>query len=133
MKLSIPGGWRHRKERYKLLGNKCQTCNTYYFPPRVVCPKCRRKGKMEDVELNPEGKIVSYTLVNTAPSGFELNVPYVIALIRLIEGPMILGEVVDADESEIEIGKKVNVTFRKIREQGAEGVIQYGYKFVLKE
>lgn len=133
MKLSIPGGWRRRRERYLLEGSHCLTCNSYFFPRREVCPNCRRKGKIEDKVLKPEGKIVSFTVVSSAPSGFELNVPYVLALVRLADGPTLVGEVVDGDESEVDIGKPVSVVFRKIREDGADGVIHYGYKFVLKE
>lgn len=133
MKLSIPGGWRRRKERYMLEGSYCTTCSNYFFPKRAVCPNCRRKGKIEDKVLKPEGEIVSYTTVNSAPSGFELNVPYVLAFVKLADGPSLVGEVVDVDESEVSIGKHVSVVFRKIQEDGSEGVIHYGYKFVMKE
>lgn len=133
MKLSIAGGWRRRKERYALIGTHCETCNNYFFPIRSVCPNCRRKGKVSEVSLKPEGTILSYTEVNVAPSGFELNVPYTLALVQLEEGPIILSEIVDAGEKEVAAGKKVNVVFRKIREDGAEGVIHYGYKFEMKK
>ena len=35
--------------------------------------------------------------------------------------------------ADAEIGDEVEVVFRKIREEGKEGVISYGYKFKLKE
>jgi len=133
MKLSIPGSWRRRKERYSLIGSFCSTCNNYFFPTRSVCPKCRRKGKIAEIQLKPEGEILSFTEVNVAPSGFEMSVPYILALVKLSDGPILLGEIVDAETDLIDIGKRVGVVFRKIREDGSEGVIHYGYKFVLKE
>ena len=59
--------------------------------------------------------------------------PYVLALIKLDEGPTITGQIVDADHEALEIGKRVRNVFRKVREDGKSGIIQYGYKFVLEE
>ena len=39
--------WRHIQQRYSLVGTKCNTCGDLFFPSRVVCPNCRRKGKLE--------------------------------------------------------------------------------------
>ena len=57
--------------------------------------------------------------------------PYVLAIIKLIEGPKITAEIVDCEMDEVQIEKAVNVVFRKIMEKGKHGVIQYGYKFRL--
>ena len=41
--------------------------------------------------------------------------------------------IADCDVDELNIGDEVEVIFRKIREEGKDGVITYGYKFKLKE
>ena len=51
----------------------------------------------------------------------------------LDEGAKITAQIVDCDLDELNIGDEVEVVFRKIREEGKEGVISYGYKFKLKE
>ncbi|MCC7571355.1 Zn-ribbon domain-containing OB-fold protein [Candidatus Micrarchaeota archaeon] len=121
--------WRNIPQRYRLEGNYCENCGTAYFPPRVVCVKCRRQGKLKTKIFCGKGKIETYTKVYTAPTGLELEVPYYLAIINLSEGPSILGQLVETDSEKIKIGSNVEFIFRKMREDGEEGLIQYGYKF----
>ncbi len=131
MKESIPLTWRRIPERYRLLGVKCETCGKYYFPSRPLCPKCRRKGKVNEVQFSGKGKIHTYTTIYSAPTGFEDQVPYVIALVELEEGVKILGQVVDCDPSDVKIGARVEKVFRVIQRDDPEGLIHYGFKFRL--
>lgn len=121
--------WRRIPERYRLLGNFCENCNTNYFPSRKICPKCRRKGKLSTKQFSGKGKIYSFTEVSAGPVGFELEVPYILAIVELEEGPKITAQIVDADPSSIKIGDEVELAFRRIIEDSAEGLIHYGYKF----
>jgi uncharacterized protein len=131
--MSIARFWRETPRRYNLGGCRCPTCRTVYFPPRSVCPVCvqHRKsiGRMEPFQLSGEGEVVSFTIVHDAAAGFEMQVPYVMAIIRAREGPQLTASVVDIEPSEVRIGLKVRATFRKLREEGRAGVIHYGYKF----
>ncbi len=121
-----------QKSRYNLIGSKCVTCNTVFFPSRILCPKCRRKGKLESFQFSGKGEIISYTIIKVPPEGFEKNIPYAIAVIKLEEGTNIAGHVV-GDIENIEIGKKVRAVFRKIYEDGKDGLIHYGLKWELEE
>ena len=125
----VPAVWRNIPYRYRLEGTYCETCGTAYFPPRVVCPKCRRKGKLKKMTFSGEGRIVSYTKVYVPPTGLELEVPYYLAIIQLSEGPMIIGQLVEVEDDNIHIGDKVKVIFRKMKEDSDDGLIHYGYKF----
>ena len=58
--MSVPRFWRKQTNRYNLIGTKCETCGTYYFPPRTLCPKCRREGKIVDYKFKGTGKIVTF-------------------------------------------------------------------------
>jgi uncharacterized protein len=131
--MSIARFWRETPRRYNLGGSKCMICETVYFPPRVVCPTCTHHrqsiGKMVPFQLSGDGEVFSFTVVHDPAEGFELQVPYVEALVRTIEGPVLTGQVVDIEPSEARIGLKVKATFRKLREEGKAGVIHYGYKF----
>ena len=91
---SVPLFWRLKESKYKLIGTKCATCSELYFPPRQLCPKCRRDGKIEPFQFSGNGEIVSYTIIRTAPSGFEKLAPYVVAIVKLEEGPQISGQIV---------------------------------------
>lgn len=128
---AVPRFWRRIPNRYNLLGTKCTNCDSVFFPPRSICPKCRRIGKLESHQLNGEGTIVSFTHVKVPQEGFEDEVPYTLAIAELEEGPRITGQIIEADPDEIEIGSKVETTFRHIGEEGKKGMIHYGYKFRL--
>ena len=127
--MSLTRNWRKSEERYNLQGNICKTCNTSFFPPKAVCPECRRKGKLEEEKMPRSGKIVSFTKVVVGPKGFENEAPYHLALIKLENGATILSQIVDSSEDKIKIGAKVKKVFRKISDTDEKGVIAYGYKF----
>ncbi len=131
--MSIARFWRETPRRYNLGGSKCTMCGTAYFPPRSVCPTCAHHResieKMVPFQLSGDGEVFSYSIVHEAAEGFEMQVPYVLALVRTVEGPVLTGQIVDLDLRDIRIGLKVRATFRKLREEGKAGVIHYGYKF----
>ncbi|WP_456471783.1 Zn-ribbon domain-containing OB-fold protein [Methanocaldococcus sp.] len=121
--------WRHIKERYNLVGVKCLNCNSIYFPTREICPKCRRKTKFEEIKLSGRGKIYSFSVVHVPPKEFEKLSPYVIAIVELEEGVKVTGQVIDCKPEDVYIGMPVEAVFRRIKEDGEDGVITYGFKF----
>ncbi len=131
--MSVARFWRETPRRYNLGGSRCTACGTVYFPTRPVCPECTHHRqsieKMVDFQLSGSGEILSFTIVHEAAEGFEMQVPYVLALVKTDEGPVLTGQVVDLDPGEVRIGLRVHATFRKLREEGKAGVIHYGYKF----
>ena len=135
--MSIARFWRETPRRYNLGGSKCTNCGTVYFPPRAVCPSCPRHRqsieKMVPFQLSGRGEVLSFTVVHDAAEGFEMQVPYVMALVKTDEGPVLTGQIVDVPPETVAIGQRVHGTFRRLREEGKAGVIHYGYKFALTE
>lgn len=133
--MQTPRFWREIDERYTLKGVKCGNCQTIHFPSRTLCPKCRHAsvGRLLPYRLSGVGVVEAFTTVYSPPAGFELQAPYVLALVRLEEGPRITAQVVDAKPDNVSIGTKVRAVFRRINTEGEAGVVQYGYKFVLAE
>jgi uncharacterized OB-fold protein len=123
--------WREFDTRYRMLATKCPQCGLVYFPPRTVCRKCRRSsvGRMEKVPLPQMGSVLSFTVVHQGQKGFDPQVPYVMAMVEFEGGVTVLGQVVDCDPEDVAIGMEVKPVFRRVREDGASGVIHYGYKF----
>ena len=122
----IPRFWRKIKHRYDLNGSYCENCGNYFYPPRNLCPICRRKSKIREVQIDGEGKVLSYTVVH---EGRNLKKPYIVALIELKNGVKIVSQLV-CDPKDVSIGMKVRRAFRKYGEDGEEGIIYYGTKFV---
>ncbi len=130
--VSTPLFWRLKKSKYSLIGTTCKTCKQVFFPPKTLCPDCRRKGVIEDFKFSGRGEIISYTIIHAPPDGFEKYSPYAIGLIKLAEGSTVSGQLV-GDSSKIDIGKKVRPVFRKMNEDGEGGVIHYGIKFEIAD
>lgn len=114
-----------------MIGTKCGTCGKVDFPPRAVCPTCGRKsiGKMQRLKLGGKGTVVTYTVIHDAPAQFEMQKPYVMAIIEMDEGVRLTSQLLDVNPADVKIGMKVQSTFRKLGQEGEAGVIHYGYKF----
>ena len=101
------------------------------LPPRTVCPILppEKHRQVEPIKLKGDGEVLTFSIVHEAPSQFEMQKPYVIALIQMDEGVRITGQVIDCDPAEVQIGMKVRTTLRKLGDEGPAGLIHYGYKF----
>ncbi len=126
--MEVSRHWRLQSQRYQLIGETCETCGVKLFPPRDVCLACEAPAQ-ELYTFTGLGEIYSYTTIYDAPAGFEHNAPYMVALIKLEEGPLVTAQLTDIDPNEAFIGMPVEMVTRKLRTDGAEGMIVYGYKF----
>ncbi|MBC7107178.1 MAG: Zn-ribbon domain-containing OB-fold protein [Methanomassiliicoccales archaeon] len=124
--------WRENPSRYNMTAVRCGVCKRILFPPRSICPACRRKsvGKLEEMKLRGEGEIYSFSIVHEAPSQLDKMKPYVIAIVQMDEGVRVTGQIIDCEPSDVKIGMRVRSTLRKLGEDGEAGVIHYGYKFI---
>ena len=127
--MEIPRHWRLKQQRYGLVGEVCPHCDAKIFPPRDVCPNCGDEAKTL-YTFSGKGEVFSYTTIYEAPSGFDSNAPYTVALVKLEEGPMVTAQLTDLGEQPVEIGMPVEMVTRKMRNDGDErGLTVYGYKF----
>ena len=126
--MEISRHWRLQRYRYGLIGEVCPKCQEKIFPPRDVCPNCSQEAKEEFV-FSGRGEVFSYTTIYDAPEGYESNVPYTVALIKLAEGPLVTAQLTDVDNDQVYIGMPVEMVTRKLRTEGERGLIVYGYKF----
>lgn len=120
--------WRTQRQRYSLTGEICPACAEHIFPPRDVCPHCREKAG-PDHQLAGQGEVYSHTTLYHPPAGFEDNAPYTIALIKLDEGPMLTAQLTDVEAEDVVMGMRVEMVTRKLRADGNDGQVVYGYKF----
>lgn len=127
--MEVPRFWREIPSRYNLIGTRCDNCGKVFFPPRYLCPNCRRAGRPEPCQLKGRGKILSYAVIHVPPKGLEDQTPYVLATVELEEGPRLTTQITDCNPDEVKIGDEVEVVFRRINEDGDGGAIFYGYKF----
>jgi hypothetical protein len=98
------------------------------FPRGNICSICDSKD-LEELELSDRGTVVSWTVVRNPPDGYQKYAPYPVALVELDDGARVLSQLVDVDPNQVKTGLRVEVAFRRIKEDGASGIIEYGYKF----
>jgi uncharacterized protein len=100
---------------------------------RSVFAEAERQSKHQPENgtrnLRGRGIVYSYTVMYNVPQGFEEQKPYTVALVKLDEGPMVTAQLTDINHQDVAIGMRVEMVTRKLREDGAEGQIIYGYKF----
>ena len=88
---------------HKLLIQRCSACGHHQFYPRILCTACANRD-VEWVAAAGRGKVVSFAVVRQAISdAYAAEVPYVIALIRLDEGPTLMSNLIECDPENITI------------------------------
>ena len=126
MKIRSPRYHRETPQRYRLEAAKTGS-GKVYFPPRPYYPDGE---KAEPYRLSDKGKVVTYTVIHTPPAEYSDLSPYAIGIIELDGGGRITAQIADVDPSQVKTGMRVKVEFRKIRTEGDEGLLCYGYKVV---
>lgn len=79
--------------------------------------------------MSGTGQVYSFSTMYSVPKNYEDQKPYTIALVQLEEGPIITAQLTDVDHEDVHIGMPVEMVTRRLREEGEEGQIIYGYKF----
>lgn len=82
--------------RGELRLQRCLDCRHVYFPPRPFCPKC---GHREVEVFGASGRAALYSyVINYRPMpGHEA--PYSIAVVQLEEGPRMMTNIVDCEQT----------------------------------
>jgi len=96
----------------QLLLQKCDQCGTHQFYPRIICSSCSARS-LEWVESSGRGTVVSWTIVRHPVSeAYADDIPYVIALIKLQEGPTMMSQIIDCEPESVHCGMQVSVWFQ---------------------
>ena len=98
----------------RLLGSKCTTCGTPYFPKSPVChnPDCRESNVVE-ATFGPRGTLWSCAMQDyppPAPARYdEPYVPYAMGVVDLTEGLRVLGRLSTDDPKSVQVGTSVEL------------------------
>ncbi len=97
---------------HRLLLQHCVDCKHQQFYPRLVCSQCSSR-KLEWLEASGLAKVESFTVMRMAISpAYAEDLPYVVAIVRLAEGPKMMTNIVNTDPDTVSIGLEVSVKFR---------------------
>jgi uncharacterized protein len=92
---------------------RCTHCNRLRGPSRFVC-EC---GQSDFVWIDASGRghIFSYTVLHRAPDPtFRADLPYVVAIVALEEGPHLLSSIIGCAPEAISIDMPVEAVFETL-------------------
>lgn len=93
----------------KVMGTQCRQCGRKFFPPQVDCPNCLISD-MDWFEIKEKGKLLTYTVVNYGPSGFEDETPYTLGIAQFPEGVSVLARMSKKiDTNDLRVGMEVKL------------------------
>lgn len=98
----------------KVAGTKCKSCGKTYFPPRADCSNCL-SSDMEWFEISGPGKLISFSTLMYAPTGFEEDLPYTIALAQFDDVKIFGRMSKDLKEEDLKIGMDLEVVPVKLQ------------------
>jgi len=98
----------------KVAGTQCKSCGNKYFPPRADCSNCL-SSDMEWFEISGPGKLISFSTLIYAPTGFEADLPYTIALADFGDVKVFGRMSKDLKEEEMKIGMDLKVVPVKLQ------------------
>lgn len=124
-----PRYWREVPGRFRLEASRCGGCGKVSFPSRKICPACRKR-QMESTRLSWKGKVVTSTIVQVAPTEFQMEAPFAVAIVETPEGARLMTQVVDCEPADVLPGLEIDLVFRRIRKEGGSGILCYGFKGV---
>ncbi|HTT76255.1 MAG TPA: Zn-ribbon domain-containing OB-fold protein [Candidatus Binataceae bacterium] len=102
---------------HELRIQRCEACGHNQFYPRIYCTQCM-SDRVEWIKASGRGHVLSYTIVHRPVSpAFAGEVPYVVALVTLDEGPAMMTNLVGCVPERLEIGMPVMVTFEDWTEE----------------
>lgn len=93
---------------------RCDSCARVQFYPR---PACRYCGATELTWETVSGRaeVYTYTIIHRAPfEAFADDVPYVLAVAQLEEGPRLVTTIVGVDPDEVRIGMALTPVYDRV-------------------
>ena len=103
----VTQAWWDATKEQRLLLQHCAKCGHTQHYPRLMCTQCSAQ-QLEWIESSGTGVIDSFTTVFRAPAE-SFDAPYVIARVRLAEGPTLLTRIINHSEEELACDQQVVV------------------------
>jgi len=130
-------GWFTTGDEPHLLGTRCTTCSTVFFPrAEGFCrnPSCRGR-EFEDVELSRTGKVWSYTDAQYQPPppfipASDPYEPFALAAVELAdEGIVVLGQLASGTTvHDVKVGTEVELVVEPVYELDGDTHLIYRWK-----
>lgn len=110
----------------QLLGARCTACGRYLFPRAELCPYCSSTN-IEAVVLSDVGTLWGWTVVQTAPPGYEGPVPFGFGVVELPEGLRVITRL-ELSDTAFDFGLPMRLTVAELHDNDdGETVVTYTF------
>lgn len=105
--------WEHAKA-HRLAMQHCPRCNDLRFPATHVCPVCLADAQDWKV-VSGNATVLYWVRIHRAYwPGFAGELPYTVCAVQLVEGPVLLTNLVGIAHEEIRSGMPVHAVFEDV-------------------
>jgi uncharacterized OB-fold protein len=110
----------------QLLGARCPSCGRYLFPRSELCPYCSSTD-VEAVVLSDVGELWGWTVVQTAPPGYEGPVPFGFGIVELPEGLRIITRL-ELSATDLDFGLPMRLSVAELHDNDdGETIVTYTF------
>ncbi len=108
--------WEQCKE-HRLTFQKCNDCGHIRWPPAIICPQCHSDS--HDSILSPgRGTVYTFVVYHQAfHPAFKEDLPYVVAVVKLEEGPQIVSNIVGCAPEKVTCDMSVELIWEDITDE----------------
>jgi uncharacterized OB-fold protein len=100
-----------------LVVQRCSDCGQHRFPASDICAECLG-ANLEWVPAAGAAELYSFVVMHhTVDPYFADRVPYIVADVKLLEGPHLIATVVGESEKDLRIGQRLAVEFERVSEE----------------
>ncbi|MDP6606458.1 MAG: Zn-ribbon domain-containing OB-fold protein [Dehalococcoidia bacterium] len=105
-------------KREELRIQQCQDCNQHYFYPRSFCPHCHSTN-VEWTTVSGKGTVETFVINHRAMGGWAEEVPYVVAVVSLEEGPRMLTNIIniEPDPEHVQVDMPVEIVYDAVTDE----------------
>jgi uncharacterized protein len=97
----------------------CQACGYYNHPPKPLCDRCQ-SGDLRFEDVSGDGTVWSFTVMHQKSiAGFQDSVPYVTALVELVEQKhlLLVTNLPGVSAENVKVGMRVKVSFERLADE----------------
>jgi uncharacterized OB-fold protein len=102
--------------RHELLIQRCALCHAFWFPPSILCQECL-STEWNWTKTSGRGRVYSFVVFHRIyHTGFASEIPYVVAVVELEEGPRLMSNIIGCDPHTVHCEMPVEVVFEDVSE-----------------
>lgn len=103
----------------RLVVQRCAGCGTLGFHPKPWCVECGDR-RLEWVEVRKTGTVYSHSVATAVMMnlpGWKRELPLVLCLVDLDDGPRLYAQLTDCTPDDVRIGMRVQAHFESISDE----------------